>query len=509
MGAMGERCARGSLALLAAAVLAGCASKARPIPPPVTTAAGKAGAPTVQPDGTVQVWLTTGDGMVLLARQPDLALAEAPPRAAYALSFDQPAALRGTAPAPIPIVVDPGGRRQTVTGFGAGLSAASAWLIHHRLDDNARKALLRELFDPDTGLGLSLLRLAVGSSEFARERYSLDDVPPGQQDPNLAQVSLGPDREAVLPVARAALAVNPALRFIATPYSAPGWMKNTDSLVQGTLRPEATAVYARYLRRFADLYREEGVPVFALTLQHEPRVAPADAPGMLLDAAARTALAAQMAPDGVRILELDDSWDAAADALKVLGDPATQAHVAGTAWHCYAGDVAAQTTVHDAHPDKDIYLTECSGGNWAPGWADGLVHFGATIAGATRHWANGVMLGNLALDESGGPRIGGCAGCRGVVTIDVHGSVQRNPEYYALAHASRFVRPGAVALVSTGTVDGVAHAAFANADGALVLLVVNGADAMRRISVTGGGRFAAEVPAHSVATYLWRPGSAL
>jgi len=507
MGAMAEqsaRCARGGMALLAAAVLAGCAGKGRAVPPAVAKAASVAEAPTAQPDGTVQAWLTTGDGKLLLARQPDLALAEVPACAAYALSFDQPAALRGTAPAPIPIAIDAAGRRQVMTGFGAGLSASSAWLIHHRLNDDARKALLRELFDPDAGLGLSLLRVAVGSSEFARDRYSLDDVAPGQQDANLAQVSIEADREAVLPVARAALTVNPALRFIATPFSAPGWMKSSDSLVQGKLRPEATAAYARYLKRFVNLYREEGVPVFALTLQHGPRAAPADAPGMLLDAAARIALAAQLAPDGTRILELDDSWDAADDALKVLGDPAAQAHVAGTAWHCYAGDVAAQATVHDAHPDKEIYLTECSGGSWAPGWEDSLVHFGGTIVGATRNWANGAMLGNLALDETGGPRIGGCVGCRGVVTIDADGSIHRHPEYYALAHASRFVRAGAVALVSTGMVDGVANAAFANADGALVLVVVNGADAMRRISVTGGGAFAAEVPAYSIATYVWR-----
>jgi glucosylceramidase len=507
MGTMWMMYARPVPALLAVAALAlaGCAGR-KPAAPPV---AGSPASAQVEPSprrgGAVQVWLTTGDGKLLLARQPDLALADAAPRAAYALSFDQPAALRGTAPAPVAIVVDPGARRQAIAGFGAGLSDASAWLIRNRLDDEARKALLRELFDADAGLGLGLLRVAVGSSEFARDRYSLDDVAPGQQDPNLAQVSIERDREAVLPVARSALAVNPALRFVATPYSAPGWMKSSDSLVRGTLRPEATAVYARYLRRFVDLYREEGVPIAALTLQHEPRTAPADAPGMLLDAPGRIALAGQLAPDGPRILELDDSWDGSADALRVLGDPAGQAHVAGTAWHCYGGDVAAQSAVHESHPDKDIYLTECSGGTWAPGWGDGLAHFGGTLVGAVRNWANGVMLGNLALDETGGPRIGGCAGCRGVVTIGGDGTVVRNPEYYALAHVSRFVRPGAVALVSTGTVDGVANAAFVNADGVLVLVVVNGADTARRIGVTAGGAFAAEVPAFSIASYVWAP----
>jgi glucosylceramidase len=513
MGAMGGRC----VLVAAALALAGCAGKGRAVVEPPSAVADVLAPLAPQRSRTVQAWLTTGDGKVLLARQPDLALADVAAPASYALSFDQPAALRGRAPAPVPIVIDAHGRRQVIAGFGAGLSDAAAWLIRNRLDEDARQSLLRELFDAESGLGLRLLRVAVGSSEFARDRYSLDDVPPGQRDPNLAQMSIERDREAVLPVARAALAVNPALRFIATPHSAPGWMKSSDSLVKGTLRPEATAAYARYLRRFVNLYREEGVPVFALTLQHAPRTEPTDAPGMVLDAAARVALAGQLAPgpDGTRILELDDSWDAATDALKVLGDPAARAHVAGTAWHCYAGAVTAQTSVHDAYPDKDIYLTECSGGTWAPGWDDGLVHFGGTVVGAVRNWATGIMLGNLALDEAGGPRIGGCVGCRGVVTIGADGAVVRNPEYYALAHASRFVRPGAVALVSTGTLDGVSNAAFANADGALVLVVVNGASVARDIQVSGGlhratpaASFHATVPAAGMATYVWRlPGA--
>ena len=502
----------GRSVLAGAVVLALAACAGRRAAPAAATPTLPASAQAVPASSrSVQAWLTTGDGTVRLARQPDLMLADAPSRAGYARSFDQPQALRGTAPAPVVVAIDPAGRRQAIAVFGAALSDASASLIHDRLDADSRTALLRELFDAESGLGLGLLRIAVGSSEFARSRYSLDDVAPGQQDPNLAQVSIEADRTAVLPVARAALALNPALRFIATPYSAPGWMKSSDSLVKGTLRPDATLAYARYLKRFVDLYRDEGVPVFALTLQHEPRAEPADAPGMRLDAAARSALIGQLAPllgQAPALLELDDSWDAASEALKVLADAGAGPHVAGTAWHCYAGDVAAQTTVHDAAPDKAIYLTECSGGTWAPGWGDSLVHFGGTaIVGGVRHWAAGVMLGNLALDEAGGPRIGGCVGCRGVVTLGADGIVVRNPEYYALAHASRFVRPGAVALVSTGTVDGVSNAAFANADGTLVLVVVNGAAVARQIQVTdGAASFSTGLPAASMATYLWQPG---
>ena len=174
--------------------------------------------------------------------------------------------------------------------------------------------------------------------------------------------------------------------------------------------------------------------------------------------------------------------------------------------------MAAQSPVHDAFPDKDAYMTECSGGDWEPVRSGGLpLQMKNIIIRSMRHWARGALFWNLALDENNGPYAGGCHTCRGVVTIDSRtGDITRTDEYYALAHASRFVRPGAHRIASSGPSDDLDNVAFHNADdGSLVLLVTNSAGEARRFSVAHGKRrFTYTLPARSVATFVWRPDAA-
>lgn len=445
----------------------------------------------------VEVHLTTADRTQLLARQTDL-----PFRA-----FD--AAARSAA-----IEVDSSRRFQEIVGFGAALTDASAWLIQHRLTIAQRDALLRDLFGPEPGAGFSFLRLDMGASDFALRHYSYDDVPPGETDPQLTHFSIAADRAETLPILRQALAINPRLFIMASPWSAPAWMKTTGSLIKGTLRADAYGAYAEYFRRFLAAYAAEGIPIHAISIQNEPHHEPDDYPGMRLAPAARARfigahLGPLLARAGIptRILEWDHNWDEPDSPLAVLADTVARRYVSGVAWHCYAGDVAAQSLVRDAHPDKDVYFTECSGGGWAPDFGDNLAWTTKNLViGATRHWARGVLLWNLALDENHGPHLGGCGNCRGVVTIDSRtGAVTRNEEYYALAHASRFVRPGAQRIASTSA-DGLESVAFRNADDrSVVLIVLNPGAAPRGFQVRfGASAFAATLPGRAVATYRWR-----
>ena len=216
-------------------------------------------------------------------------------------------------------------------------------------------------------------------------------------------------------------------------------------------------------------------------------------------------LAARKTP--VRILDWDHNWDEPQAPLQVLADPKARPYVAGVAWHCYGGDVAAQTQVHDAYPDMETYFTECSGGDWKPHWAETLPWYMRNlIIGTTRGWAKGILLWNIALDENHGPHTGGCTDCRGVVTINsATGAVTRNFDYYALAHVSRFVRPGARRIDSSSGLDGLESVAFQNADdNSIALVVLNSAAAERRFTVTSGAqRFEHSMPAASVATFVW------
>lgn len=448
------------------------------------------------PSAVAEVWLTTGDQAQLVARQPNLPIAVTDP----------------TSGAPT-ITVDEETVFQEMVGFGAAITDASAWLIQHRLSAAQRDSLLHDLFGPEPGIGLSFTRLTIGASDFSRTHYSLDDVPPGQTDPTLARFSIEPNRRDVLPAVKQALAINPQLTVMATPWSAPAWMKTSGSLIKGTLRRDAYPAFAEYLRRYVEAYETEGVPIFAVTLQNEPHHEPGDYPGMGLTPAQRAELLEHhvgplFEQRGVRtrILEWDHNWDEPGSPLFVLADSGARKYVSGVAWHCYAGDVAAQTRVRDAHPDKDVYFTECSGGEWAPNWGDNLKWTTRMlIIGATRSWAKGVLLWNLALDENHGPHLGGCGNCRGVVTIDsATGTVTRNVEYYALAHASRFVRPGARRIESTAAIEGLESVAFRNRDGSTVLIVVNTVAAERPFTArTGRGAFAFTLPAGAVATFRW------
>lgn len=484
------------LAGVAVATAVVLASGCRTLP----SVSGKPG-PTMTPSRDVQVWLSTADRTARLARTPDLRLREPTP--------DRPT-----------IAIDPDERYQSIVGFGAAITDSSAWLLQTRLGPAQRAELLNELFGPDPGLRMSLVRLTIGASDFSLTHYSFDDVPAGETDPALTRFSIAPIQDTVVPIAREARRLNPALRFVASPWSAPGWMKSSDSLFLGTLLPQYYGVFSDYLLKYADAMQAQGVPIFALTLQNEPHFAPATYPGMLLGAGARAAVIGQyLGPALARrknapvILDWDHNWDRPQEPLQVLDDPVAAPFVAGVAWHCYAGKVAIQEQVHLVHPDKDAYLTECSSGNWGPNPdASLLATTRQEIIGSTRGWSRGVILWNLALDDDAGPHLGGCRACRGLLTIDARsGEISRTDDYYAIAHASRFVQPGAERIDSTETDGGLANVAFRNPkDGSIVLIAANSSNEARAMSVQcAGAAFDYTMPALSVATFVWGGSGAI
>ena len=462
---------------------------------PACLAAATASLAASPGDGPLQVWATTADRRLALTPLPaDAAIDPAAPT--------------------VRIAIDPADRRQRIDGFGAAITDSSAWLLQRRLTPSARDAVLRELFGPPPGIGLGMVRLTIGASDFSLHPYSLDDMPAGRRDPGLTRFRLPRQQRDVLAVARAARKINPALKTMASPWSAPGWMKTTDRLIQGTLREDAVEPFARYLAQYVDTAAAQGVPLFALTLQNEPAFEPADYPGMRLNAAQRATVIARLGPmlraagHDTRILDWDHNWDKPEEPLAVLSDPAASPYVDGVAWHCYGGEVSAQSRVHEAFPDRSAYLTECSGGDWEPVRSGGMPLLARDlVVGGTRHWASGVLLWNLALDERSGPHSGGCGNCRGVVTIDRRTRrITRNDEYYVLAHASRFVRAGASRVGSSEGADGVDQVAFVNPDGERVLYVVNGSDRARTIEVAAGDRrFRYTLAPKSLHTFAWSP----
>jgi len=442
-------------------------------------------------------WVTTGDKSQLLAAQT--------PSAAVT-----PQAVAGL-PA---IVVDAKERHQSIVGFGAAITDASAWLIQNKLTPQQRDSLLRELYGRgEGGLGFSFTRVTIGASDFSLDHYSLDDAPGRAADPKLESFSLKRPQEFVFPTVRAALKINPDLKVMASPWSAPAWMKTTDSLVKGQLKPEAYPVYADFFARYVKEARKVGVPTDYLSIQNEPDFEPDNYPGMRWLPQDRARFFGEnLGPVFKRekittkVLDWDHNWDQPQQPLTVLADAKANAFLAGVAWHCYAGDVSAQEKVRAAHPDKDVFFTECSGGEWSPKFDDSFSWMVENlIIGSTRGGARGVLMWNLALDETYGPHAGGCSDCRGVVAIDSRtGAVTRNQEYYAFGHASRFVRPGAARIGSPAQVGELRTVAFQNPDGGRVLIVLNTGSAPVTFAIAeGASRFKAALPARAAGTFVW------
>jgi glucosylceramidase len=495
----------GAFALSACAAQSSAPSEATPLP---TTPIVQIFVPTHTPTHTaaptsievvptvVDVWVTTGDGTEKLNHRAGT-------------SFSP-----GTGSNPVQIQVDEDTRYQQMDGFGAAVTDSAAWVISHTLSIEQRDLLMNKLFSPEDGIGINYVRLPMGASDFVTStHYTYDDMPPGQSDPDLAFFSIAHDRAYILPILRQAKGINPQLRFMSSPWSASAWMKSSETLYGGSLKTDYYPAYADYFVRFVQQYQDDGISIDAVTVQNEPHHADDSYPTMWMewfDQAdfIKDYLAPAFDEGGIantKILVWDHNWDEPDYPLDILNDAEAKAYVAGSAWHCYAGTPDAQTLVHEAHPDKDIYFTECTGGEWDTDFASVFVwNFRNLFIGAIRHWAKTVLLWNLALDENHGPHIGGCDNCRGVATIYQDGMVEYNVEYYIIGHLSKFVVPGAYRIASTMHDRQIETVAFQNPDGSKVLVVLNSSSDPVGFDVQWRGQyFSYDLPMQSVVTFTW------
>jgi glucosylceramidase len=415
-----------------------------------------------------------------------------------------------------PITVNEATQYQPMDGFGASLTDSAAWVIWNDLNASQQAALMQDLFSPTTGIGLSFLRQPMGASDFAVSgNYSYDDVPAGQTDPQLSKFSIAHDTAYIIPLLRQALANNPAAKVVALPWSPPAWMKTSGTMNGGNMNTTYFPSLAQYFVLYLQSYRQAGIPIYAISVQNEPLYSTTSYPSEFLAASDESNfIANNLGPalskaglGTVKILGYEHNWDNTDYPESVLASSAG-AYVAGSSFHCYAGDVTAQSTVKTAYPSKDIWFTECSGTVGSSFAGDLVWNSENLLIGATRNWARSISLWNLALDQNSGPQNGGCQNCRGVVTIDTDTSpatVIHNVEYYVLGHLSKFVLPGAHRIdSSTFGAGGLEDVAFQNPDGSMVLFVLNAGNTTEAFAVNWKSTyFNYTLPPQSVATFAW------
>jgi glucosylceramidase len=437
----------------------------------------------------VNVWLTTGDRANLLRQQGNVEFGS------------------GGGSGPV-ISVNPNATYQSMVGFGASFTDAAAWNV---FNSPRRDEIMNALFNPGSGVGMTFLRQPIGATDFSRSFYTYDD---GAPDPSLSRFSVAHDNAYILPLVRQAKQLNPKLSIMASPWSAPAWMKNNNNLIGGSLRDDQVGVYADYLVKFAQAYGSAGAPIDYMSVQNEPNFSPPGYPGMLMSAQQQVNIINNLVPklraagQNAKLLGYDHNWDDTNYPQQV--NNGAGGNVVGSAWHCYGGNPSGQSVVRNAQPNKEIFFTECSGTESATDAAtfrDTLRWQGINLAiGTTRNWARTVTTWNMALDGNNGPVIGSCGNCTGVVTTN-GGNVTYNAEYYVLGHLSKFVQPGAVRIDSTGYGEGgIQNVAFRNPDGTIVLVALNSGGTQNFQVSFGGQTFGYNLAGGAMATFTWPGG---
>ncbi len=413
------------------------------------------------------------------------------------------------------ITVDENTRYQTFTGGGASFTDTAAWLMKGSgaLSQTTRDATMKKLFSPTEGIGLSFVRNPMGGSDLARFGYTYNDLPPGQSDPTLVRFSLAHDLQDVLPLTKQAKQLNPALTTVASPWTAPAWMKDSGQLNGGWLKAENYGTYADYFVKYLQSWRDHGVPVDYVTPQNEPTCC-AGYPSMSWNASGLAYFTKEELLPGLqaaglptKVLAHDWNWDTYdAYASRTVDDPAVRSHpnFGGIAWHGYGGSVTRQSEVHDQYPQLDAFQTEHSGGTWI---ANQQREDMMNIIDYTRNWAKSVTKWSLAVDQNRGPHNGGCGTCDGLITVHNgdarHGQVDYTVEYYTMGHLTKFVRPGAHRIASTASAT-VPNVAWRNPDGSKALIAYNDSSAAQTMTVNWGGqRYTYSLPGRTSATFTW------
>jgi glucosylceramidase len=384
--------------------------------------------------------------------------------------------------------VDHTKRFQSIVGFGASFTDSSASLINS-LDTSVRQQVMQRLFDRQRGIGLSLLRNPMGACDYSRWVYSYDDMPSGESDATLKHFSIKHDLADILPLTKMAMQINPEVQLIASPWSAPGWMKDSGTMITGSLMKRWYSAYAEYFVKFIQAYEREGVQVHALTVQNEPLFEPPHYPGMLVSAREElefvvSYLRPALERSGLspEIYGYDHNWDHPEYPEYLL----THAHDAfdGIAWHWYGGEAERQSEVAQRYQDFPSYFTEGSGGEWIPAFRPAFSNLMRTGIEILRNCSRSLILWNIALDHHNGPTVPGFgrSTCRGLLKISKSTAVEYTLDYYGLAHFSSAIAKGAVRIDSSQN-KGIRSLVCDNPDGTTAFVLFNDGHEDRNIGI--------------------------
>ncbi len=438
---------------------------------------------------TIHSWFTSADQTFLFSKQNQL------------INIDD-------SRDPIHIEIDTSKTKQSIEGFGYTLTEASAYLIR-RLSPDKKQELLLNLFDSSsTSVGINYLRIGIGATDLSKSVYSYDDLPMHSLDTSLSKFNFSVDSVDLIPLIQEILSVNPDLEIIATPWSAPPWMKNNKSSIGGKLALQHYPTYARYIAYYIQKMKSLGISIEAITPQNEP-LNDHNNPSMIMTAQEQLDfikyhLGPEFRKQGIRtkIIIYDHNCDLPDYPLTILKDTLASQYIDGSAFHLYNGDIGAMTKVHDQFPDKNIYFTEQWTGAKGDFGGDLLWHMKNVVIGSLQNWSKTIFEWNMANDTAYAYHTdGGCHECKGAFTIGT--DYKQNVAYFVLAHVSKFVPRGSKVLDTNSPIS-IPHAIIITPENKMVLIVINEHDAELQFSFQMGDKTGhAKIKSKGVATFVW------
>lgn len=338
---------------------------------------------------------------------------------------------------------------QPVLGFGGSLTDSSASLFNDLKIKNSASYwnLLNYLFSPVNGAGLSYLRVPLGATDFSAKAYTFDE---SVNDTCLWNFDINNAPAYLFSTLNDIQTVNSMIRVHVLPWSPPAWMKDGGTLNGGSLQSSLVDVYATYLLKCLQGFKSKGITAYAISVQNEPQnVNPTFPTAKLtpvMEGQIGTKLRTLMNSNGfpkTKLIGYEHNWDTAS-TYPVQLMQAAGAAFDGVAFHCYGGSVDQQDTFNKLFPNKEIYMTQCTGTIGTNWWGDLKWYMNNIFIGSVTRNAQAALMWNLALDGTGSPKLPGtnncgASGCRGIVQINSDGTYKVNQEFYAMAHASKAI----------------------------------------------------------------------
>lgn len=424
---------------------------------------------------------------------------------------------------PSTIKLLPDTKYQEIDGFGGAITGSTAYNLL-KMTAADRTAFLKKTFSPTEGYGMSYVRVPIGCSDFSLSEYTLCDTPGIE---NFALTT--EETQYIIPVLKEILAINPKVKILSSPWTAPRWMKVNNlndlqpynSWTGGQLNPKYYDDYATYFVKFIQAMKQNGIDIYAITMQNEP-LNRGNSASMFMGWEEQRdfvkVLGPKMRDSGIdtKIYAFDHNYnyDNMADQsqypLKIYNDSEAAGWLAGAAYHNYGGNVNELSTIHNARPDKELVFTESTAGDWNDGAnldARLIDDMEQICLGTVNRWAKGSIIWNLMLDSNRGPnRPGGCINGFGAVDLgNDFKTIRKNSFYYIMAHMSAGVQPGADRIGTSGfTKSGLTYSAFRNPDNSYALVLSNkNSEAVTMTIDDGNHHFTATVPAKGIVTLKW------